>query len=188
MSKDQPPETNGPSSIFGVNIVWAVILGLASAATGTTRYGEGFHGLGKNGFFGLLVIILYATFVPCPNLYYYMFLFMACAAVKRLICAHRHYYGNRELSEYEGYPLVCLIGLPVGLAKQVIEPVMIYLVGCQIGHIDRSMGAFFVAGAFAAAIKQMAESGASMGREIARGDIEIQMRIDAERRRKKGRW
>ena len=62
MPPPQPPEKDVPSHFLGVPYFWVVICGLSSAVTMPTRYGEGLYGVGRNGFFAVLVIFLYALF------------------------------------------------------------------------------------------------------------------------------
>jgi hypothetical protein len=186
MPPPQPPEKNIPSEFFGVPYFWVVINGLSSAVTMPMRYGEGLYGVGRNGFFAVFVIFLYALFVPCPLLLRYGLLFVAFAVLKRFTTLFRHHYGNRQISNFEGWPLPCLVGLPCGFCKQVIEPGLVYALGWYLRQANPPLGCFFIAGAVAAALKTMFETIHRVKRDIDGSDLRIQMELDAQRRAKRG--
>ena len=88
----------------------------------------------------------------------YGLLFIAIAVIKRFTTLFRHHSANREMSSFEGWPLPCLIGLPLGLCKQVIEPGLVYALGWTLRQANPALGCFFIAGAIACAIKTLFET------------------------------
>jgi hypothetical protein len=187
MPPPQPPEKEIPSKFFDLPWFWWVaICGLSSAVTMPIRYGEGLYGVGRNGFFAVLVIFLYALFAPCPALMTYGLVFMAIAVVKRGTTLFRHHFGNRQISGFEGWPLPCLIGLPCGFCRQLLEPGLIWLLGSHLRQTNPALGCFFIAGAIAAAIKTLFESVVQVNRDMTASDLRIQMELDARRRAKRG--
>jgi hypothetical protein len=186
MAPPQPPEKETPSQFLGVPVFWAVTCGLSCAVTLPIRYGEGISGVGRNGFFAVLVILLYALFVPCPALLPYGVLFIGIAVVKRFTTLFRHHYGNRQMSGYEGWPLACLIGIPAGFARQVLEPGLVYGLGWALKQENPPLGWFFIAGAIAAGVKTLFESIVQANRDSVASDLRIQMELDARCRAKRG--
>ena len=185
MPPSQPPEASGDAS--GLPILWAALCGLAGAVTLPIRYGEGLLGVGgRNGVFAVLAIVLYAVFVPCPVLLTYAAVFIALTVIKRATSATRHYVGNRQVSGFEGWPLACLIGLPYGLCKQVVEPAMVYAVGWYLRFNDPALGCFFIAGAAATGLKTLLENVLQFNRNLAAFDQRERMQNDARQRAKRG--
>ena len=186
MPPPQPPEQDTPARFFGVLDFWAVLGGLACAVTLPIRYGEGIAGVGRNGFFAVLIIVWYAVLVPCPALLPYGVLFIGMCACKRFTTRLRHHYGNRQLSGYQGWPLACLIGIPAGFARQVLEPGLIYGLGWLLKHGNPPLGWFFIAGATATGLKTLFETVIQSNRDRLNSDLRIQMEIDARRRASRG--
>ena len=181
----QPPEASSNAS--GLPIVWAMLCGLASAVTLPIRYGEGLLGVGgRTGIYAVAVIVLYAVFIPCPILLTYAMAFIAITLIKRATSATRHHFGNRQVSGFEGWPLACLIGLPYGWCKQVVEPGMVYAVGWYLRQADPALGCFFIAGAVATGLKTLFENVLQFNRDVATFDQRERMRIDAQKRAKRG--
>ena len=185
MPPQQPPENEPPSKLV-LTVFWAVTCGLSCAVTLPVRYGEGIAGVGRNGFFAVLVIILYALLVPCPPLLTYGIAFMVICGVKRLTTQVRHRFGNRQMSGFEGWPLACLIGLPRGFCKQVVEPGMIYALGWYLRLGNPPLGCFFIAGAVGTGLKTLFETVIQRNRDRLASDLRIQMEIDARRRARRG--
>ena len=186
MPPPPPPDKETPSQLFGVPFFWIAICGLSSAVTMPLRYGEGLLGVGRNGFFAVLVIIAYALFAPCPVLLAYGGLFIGIAVIKRGTTLFRHHFGTRQMSGFEGWPLPCLIGLPLGFCRQVIEPAYVSAFGWYLKQGNPPLGCFFIAGAVAAAIKALFEHATELNRDLVAGDARFRMEHDARKRAKRG--
>ena len=179
MSRQSEPEMKLPSTSW----VWAGLCGMSSAVTLMFRYGEGLFGT-HNAIFGLAAIVLYAVFMPCPPLLIYAVVFAAFCVVKRFTTIARHRFGNRQIAEFQGWPLACLF-LPEWLGRTV-EPLIVWFAGQFLQQINRPLGWFFMAGAVATAIKSTLESAARLNREVGYSNQRIQMEIDARQRGEEG--
>ncbi len=176
------PEMKSP----GLNWVWMPLSGLACGVTLPLRYSEGLYGVSRSGLFAVVVIFGYALLVPCPPLLTYGLFFVAVCVLKRFSTVFRFHFGNRQKSEYEGLPIYCLIGIPEWVGKQIIEPGLAWMLGQYLKHYNHPLGLFFMAGAIATALKTLFEIVVQLNRDTAASDIEAQMRIDAQRRAKRG--
>ena len=177
---------NLPTHYLGVPIPFAFISGLSSAATMLFRYGEGLLGVGRNGVFAVTVMVLYAMAAPCPALMAYSVFFACVAFIKRLFVSLCYQCGYRQNSGFEGYSLLCLIGVPLGFCKQIVEPGLTYWLGCTLRATDPALGLFFMASAAASSFKAVQERLQVTLRDLTADDLRFQMERDARRRAKRG--
>ncbi len=184
--KQEPKPVEMPTHFLGVPAPFAVISGFSSAATLLIRYGEGLLGVGRNGLFAVVVMVCYGLAAPCPSLLVYCLVFIALVVAKRLVASLCHACGYRQNSGFEGYPLLCLIGLPYGFCKQLIEPGLIYWLGWWLRFSDPALGWFFIASAAASAIKAALERVQRTYRDLTADDLRFQMERDARRRASRG--
>ena len=184
--QQQAKPSEAPKHILGVPAPFAVISGFSTAGTLLIRYGEGLLGVGRNGFFAVGVMVCYGLAIPCPPLLVYCLVFIGLLTGKRLFVALCHVCGYQQSSGFEGYSFLCLVGVPLGLCRQVIEPGLIYWLGWWLRFTDPALGWFFIVSAAASFYKAAIERLHRTYRDLTADDLRYQLEIDARRRAKRG--
>jgi hypothetical protein len=185
MYSQQSQHKEGFTHGDGMNVLYRVLSVVVSCITPIIRSGFGSEGLGLNGFFALLLLIVVAASVP--DMQGYLGLWIIAVVLQRIATFRNRYRGLVVHSRYGGYPWLAM-RMPLvrreSTALLIVEPLLVFGLGGVLYTCSADFGHFMMACAVALFLKCLVEKAIHYKRLQRMRDAEIEQRWYSEQLRK----
>jgi hypothetical protein len=135
------------------------------------RHGMGTRGIGAAGFFAWLLMLAYAGHTASPEMLIYIKAWFVFAVYRRIRA------DRRQLTGYQGWPLLTGWLIRSDRLARAVEAVLVYLIGSHLCQWSESVGRFIACGAYALAAKLYIETAIQRQHQEAAHNAVVQMEI-----------
>ncbi len=189
MQQEQPQQREGNGNGVGFNIVVLLLRSIAVTVEVFLHRRFGSRYVGLQGVLGIVMILVFAAIIPAPGtwgLIIFLFAYLKACLYARAGVLWRKLQGQEcDHTLYSGYPYLMRV-LPRWnelTVKRLVEPALVFLVGCAVAHFIPALALylFIAAGALFMTVNQ-AEAYERRRAEVMRDSvIEVQQRAERVR-------